>query len=41
MVTIKLAVVTLYSYLPALLDHTISMACELVRNVNASVTMDL
>ena len=32
---------TLYSYLPALLDQTIRMACELVRTVNASVTTDL
>ena len=39
--TIKFAVVTLYSYLPALLDQTIRMACELVRIVNASVTTDL
>lgn len=39
--TIKLAVVTLYSYLPALLDQTIRMPCELVRTVNASVTTDL
>lgn len=32
---------TLYSYLPALLDQTISIAWELVRKVNASVTIDL
>ena len=37
----KFAVVTLYSYFPALLDHTMSIACELVRTVSASVTMDL
>lgn len=36
--TKKLAVVTLYSYFPALFDQTISIACELVRKVNASVT---
>lgn len=39
--TEKFAVVTPYSYFPALLDHTISIACELVSNVNASVTIDL
>ena len=38
MLTIKLEVVTLYSYLPFLLDHTISMPCELVRSVNATTT---
>lgn len=41
LLTIKLAVVTLYSYFPALLDQTIRMACELVRIVSASVTTDL
>jgi hypothetical protein len=39
--TEKFAVVTLYSYFPALFDHTISIAWELVSNVNATVTMDL
>lgn len=39
--TEKLAVVTLYSYFPALLDHTMSIACELVSKVKAMVTMDL
>ena len=39
--TKKFAVVTLYSYFPALFDHTIRIACELVRTVNASVTIDL
>lgn len=39
--TKKLAVVTLYSYLPALLDQTIRMAWELVRIVSANVTSDL
>lgn len=41
LLTKKFAVVTLYSYLPALLDQTISMACELVRIVNATVTIVL
>ena len=39
--TEKFAVVTLYSYFPALFDHTISIAWELVSNVNATVTTDL
>lgn len=39
--TEKFAVVTLYSYFPALLDQTIKIDCELVSNVKASVTMDL
>lgn len=39
--TRKLAVVTLYSYFPALLDQTMSIACELVRTVKARVTIDL
>jgi hypothetical protein len=41
LLTEKFAVVTLYSYLPALFDQTIRIAWELVSNVNASVTMDL
>jgi len=41
LLTEKFAVVTLYSYFPALFDHTINIAWELVSNVNASVTMDL
>ena len=39
--TEKFAVVTLYSYFPALFDHTMSIAWELVSNVNAIVTIDL
>lgn len=39
--TEKFAVVTLYSYFPARLDHTINIACELVRTVKARVTIDL
>lgn len=41
LLTRKFAVVTLYSYFPALLDQTMSIACELVRIVNARVTIDL
>lgn len=41
LLTKKFAVVILYSYFPALFDHTINIAWELVSNVNASVTMDL
>lgn len=40
LLTEKFAVVTLYSYFPALFDQTINIAWELVSNVNASVTMD-
>lgn len=39
--TKKFAVVTLCSYFPALFDHTMRIACELVRNVNARVAIDL
>jgi hypothetical protein len=41
LLTEKFAVVTLYSYFPALFDQTIRIAWELVSNVNANVTMDL